>query len=396
MQTNLLRYAHKSYNVGYKENGQLGILDQSLDHEDQEEFQDVVMSNLTSILKSKNKFKALTKGFKEAKAFIIYGNSDIKNESSSSEDELDAGGKNVNVFFDDSEQGKEKTLKKAIATLFKSVMKMKQDEAEAEAEAQRQKELEEKLIQGEESQNSEEEPMLDDVQGASHSESETDPNKPTPPEITVLPPFNYKAVKTIHYAKFFTSCIFTAEQQLEMTTKGRMLTRERASTQMDTSDLDLPYLMKFFTFYYFFRMCLLDICYLTLGEMPTLQILLPLTLEGIFIAIVIVTARLSKIFGSKFVVFRLLLQGTSIFLWLLMSYFGTRKSEKYDYRGIRYQEYMAALPDYLSIFMEWLTVFMIMLMLGVEVYWSLKKIYLAVKNSFRNQVAKIKRKKARK
>ena len=238
--------------------------------------------------------------------------------------------------------------------------------------------------------------MLDDVQGASHSESETDPNKPTPPEITVLPPFNYKAVKTIHYAKFFTSCIFTAEQQLELTSKGKMLTRERASTQMDTSDLDLPYLMKFFTFYYFFRMCLLDICYLTLGEMPTLQILLPLTLEGIFIAIVIVTAKLSKVFGSKFVVFRLLLQGTSIFLWLLMSYFGTRKSEKRDYRGIRYQEYMSALPDYLSIFMEWLTVFMIMLMLGVEVYWSLKKIYLAVKNSFRKQVAKIKRKKARK
>ena len=105
-----------------------------MDHEDQEEFQDVVMSNLTTILKSKNKLKALTKGFKEAKAFIIYGNSEIKDESSSSEDD-DIGGKNVNVFFDDSEQGKEKTLKKAIAQLFKNVMKQKKEEAEAEAEA---------------------------------------------------------------------------------------------------------------------------------------------------------------------------------------------------------------------------------------------------------------------
>lgn len=86
--------------MGYKENGQLGILDQSLDHEDQEEFQDVVMSNLSTILKSKNKLKALTRGFKEAKAFIRYGRVDP--ESSSSEDELDAGGKNVNVFFKDS------------------------------------------------------------------------------------------------------------------------------------------------------------------------------------------------------------------------------------------------------------------------------------------------------
>lgn len=276
------------------------------------------------------------------------------------------------------------------------MQKQKDDAEAAEAEARRLKELEEKLIQGENSQDSEEEPMIDDVQGASHSEPESDGDKPSPPEITVLPPFNYKAVKTIHYAKFFTSCIFTAEQQLEMTTKGKMLTRERATTQMDTSDLNLPQMMKFFTFYYFFRMCLLDICYLTLGEMPTLQILLPLTLEGIFIAIVIVTAKLSKVFGSKFVVFRLLLQGCSIFLWLLMSYFGIRKSEKFDYRGMRYQEYQAALPDYLSIFMEWLTVFMIMLMLGTEVYWSLKKIYLAVKHSMSTQVAKIKRKKARK
>ena len=67
------------------------------------------MSNLTTILKSKNKFKALSKGFKEAKAFIIYGSSEIKDESSSSEDE-DFGGKNVNVFFGDSEQGKQRKL----------------------------------------------------------------------------------------------------------------------------------------------------------------------------------------------------------------------------------------------------------------------------------------------
>lgn len=99
--------------------------------------------------------------------------------------------------------------------------------------------------------------------------------------------------------------------------------------------LKLPSLVKFFTFYYFFRMCLLDICYLTLGDLPSLQILLPLTIEGIFIALVFVTAKVTTVFGSKFVLFRLALQGISIFMWLFMAYIGTMKSEKYDYRGFR-------------------------------------------------------------
>lgn len=160
--------------------------------------------------------------------------------------------------------------------------------------------------------------------------------------------------------------------------------------------LNLPPIMKFFTFYYFFRMCLLDICYLTLGNIPTLQILLPLTVEGVFIVIVLITAKLTNVFGSKFVVFRLVLQGVSIFMWLFMAYIGTMKSEKYDYRGFRLKEYQAALPYYISIFMEWLTVFLVMLMLGTEVYWSLKKIYIIAVYQIKMLFAKIKRKKARK
>jgi hypothetical protein len=120
-------------------------------------------------------------------------------------------------------------------------------------------------------------------------------------------------------------------------TKTKSQEEEDSSKKADK--LDLPPIMKFFTFYYFFRMCLLDICYLTLGDIPTLQIILPLTIEGIFIVIVLITAKLTNVFGSRFVVFRLALQGISIFMWLFMAYVGTMKSEKFDYRGFRMKEY---------------------------------------------------------
>lgn len=78
------------------------------------------------------------------------------------------------------------------------------------------KELAEKTIHGEDLENqddavSEEEPLIDDdVVSASHSPSEDEDIRA--PEKPVLPPYNYKELKTIHYAKFFTSCIFTPEQ----------------------------------------------------------------------------------------------------------------------------------------------------------------------------------------
>jgi signal transduction histidine kinase len=179
-----------------------------------------------------------------------------------------------------------------------------------------------------------------------------------------------------------------------MCTTGEMKTEDHKKA--DTNSLELPQVMKFFTFYYFFRMGLLDVCYLTLFDMPTFQILLPLTIEGIFIVIVCISAKLTNVFGSKFVVFRLVLQGSSIFLWLLMAYFGTFKTEKWDYRGFRKKEYAQALPYYMSIFMEWLTVFLIMAMLVVEVIWSLRKIYASAKTKVIAQIEKIRRKKARK
>jgi hypothetical protein len=81
----------------------LHILDESVElDEEPSEFETVVLSNITSILRAKNKFKALSRSIKQAKAFVV-GNSDIKdNESSSSDEDADIG-KNVNVFFFDSE-----------------------------------------------------------------------------------------------------------------------------------------------------------------------------------------------------------------------------------------------------------------------------------------------------
>lgn len=173
------------------------------------------------------------------------------------------------------------------------------------------KKVEEQSIQGEGLDNeddvvSEEEPMVevDDVVSAIETDED---NQLKPPEKPILPPYNYKELKTIHYAKFLTSCLFTPEQQLVMCTTGVLVSKDKESRKIEAENLSLPSILKFFTFYYFFRMCLLDVCYLTLGDIPTLQILLPLTIEGIFVVVVIIGAVKTNVFGSKFVVFRLII-----------------------------------------------------------------------------------------
>lgn len=181
-----------------------------------------------------------------------------------------------------------------------------------------------------------------------------------------------------------------------MCSTGVLKTDDPKKSQFEAEQLELPPVMKFFTFYYFFRMTLLDISYLTLGDLPALQILIPLTIEGIFVVIVLISAKLTNVFGSKFVVFRLALQGTAIFFWLMMAYLGTLKSEKYDYRGFRESEYAEAIPDGLSVVLEWTTVFLIMLMLFTEVFWSCKKLYGIVKSKIKDQMDKVKRNKERK
>ena len=136
----------------------------------------------------------------------------------------------------------------------------------------------------------------------------------------------------------------------------------------------------------------MDLCYLTLNELPMLQILLPLVLEGIFGILVFVSAKYTNLFGSKFVVFRLGIQAVSIFLWLFMAYLGTSKKEEYDHRGLRSIISEQVLDQRLSIILEWLTVFLIMLMLLTEVVWSMMNLYLMGKHMIVGMIAKIKRK----
>lgn len=331
---------------------------------------------------------------KLAKAFVV-GDSDIKGEESSSDEEDDYG-KNVNVFFFDSEQKKEQILKETMVKLIKQVKK----KMEEDRLAKEQQDIQGEGLENQDFNGSEEEPLIDDVVSASHSPSEDEKDIPKPPFKPILPPYNYKELKTLHYAKFFTSCIFTPEQQVEMCSTGVFVPKEEKDSAdkkgIEADKLTLPSILKFFTFYYFFRMCLLDVCYLTLADIPTLQILLPLFIEGIFIMVVIVGARKTNVFGSKFVIFRLVMQGVSIFMWLLMAYMGTLKSEKIDYRGFRKKEFAQALPYYLSVFMEWLTVFLIMLMLGTEVVWSLTKLYIVGKAKIKEFIQRRREKKERK
>jgi len=122
-------------------------------------------------------------------------------------------------------------------------------------------------------------------------------------------------------------------------------------------------------------------------------VLIPLAVEGIFVVMVVITAKTTNIFGSKFVIFRLVLQGSSIFLWLFMAYLGTLEVERTDYRGFRSKEYVQALPNYLSIFLEWITVFSVLLMLATEVVWALMETYVSTKLSIQKSLEKRKKKK---
>lgn len=209
--SNLGRYAHKSYNIGYKANGKLQILDESFEDEDEEEteFQTVVLGNIGTLLRAKNKFSMLRKNLIGAKAFII-GNSDINGENESSSDEDDDVGRNVTVFFKMSEQHKETVLKKAMLTLVKQAMAEVQRKKTLFAEAANSLIIGEGLDNQDEVEKKEEVPIV----SASHSPSpsEDEGETPDPPKFPTLPPYNYKELKTIHYAKFFTSCIFTPEQ----------------------------------------------------------------------------------------------------------------------------------------------------------------------------------------
>lgn len=83
-------------------------MDESFEAEEEpSEFETVVIKNLATMMRAKDKFKKFTKSMKYAKAFII-GDSDIKNGSeSSSDDEDERVERSVTVFFLDSEQKKE-------------------------------------------------------------------------------------------------------------------------------------------------------------------------------------------------------------------------------------------------------------------------------------------------
>jgi hypothetical protein len=116
-------------------------LDQSIeDKEEPTEFETVV-TNLGSILKAKNKFMLLNRAIKNSRAFIV-GDSSLKGDSSSSEEDYEMNRK-LSVFFLDSDQKREKDLKLAMRILVKSVIEtMEKEKEEARLEEERLKEEE--------------------------------------------------------------------------------------------------------------------------------------------------------------------------------------------------------------------------------------------------------------
>ena len=120
-------------------------------------------------------------------------------DCSSSSSEEDYRDTNLSIFYDHSESAKMKSLHKAMRIIL--------DQAIEEFKRKKKEE-----VIGEELDNSEEEKIAEEEtieEEPVEEEKEKSVDLPQPPNFPVNPPYNYKELKTIHYAKFFTSCLFT-------------------------------------------------------------------------------------------------------------------------------------------------------------------------------------------
>ena len=72
-------------------------------------------------------------------------------------------------------------------------------------------------------------------------------------------------------------------------------------------DLENPSYLGYLNYYFFIRLAIFDICYLTLTNIPRLQILTLLVIEGCFLGVVVTGWIVFKGFESKWIYYRFLL-----------------------------------------------------------------------------------------
>lgn len=129
--------------------------------------------------------------------------------------------------------------------------------------------------------------------------------------------------------------------------------------------------------YFYTRLLLYDICFLTLFNTPTLQVLIPLTAEIIYLYFIFRAKFTYNLFTSSLFFFKLAFQGYAIVSWLfvtLLYTFSTAKLVQTSMGKIRIKTPLNLLNDTWSDSVQYLALFLVFLAVFMENLFLLFKI----------------------
>lgn len=150
--------------------------------------------------------------------------------------------------------------------------------------------------------------------------------------------------------------------------------------------------------YFYTRLLLFDICFLTLYNLPWLQILLPLTTEIIFLAFIFKARYTYDLFETRFFFYKLAFQSYAIVLWLFLALcfsFSTSMIISTSIGYLRVSVPYYPFDTWLSKYSQYYALILVFLALLMENIFLVYKIISSVKESFAQCLKKKRVKKKR-
>lgn len=135
----------------------------------------------------------------------------------------------------------------------------------------------------------------------------------------------------------------------------------------------------FINFFLFFRLGIFDICYLTLGHLPQVQIGILMGMETIFLLMILRAQFKYKLFKTFFMFFRLTWQSVAIWFWLYMAYKYSFKKYTIQENGLRSVEVIFPYDSVTDVRMQWTALFMVFIALFFELLHAFHQVMISVK-----------------
>ena len=151
----------------------------------------------------------------------------------------------------------------------------------------------------------------------------------------------------------------------------------------------------YINFFLFFRLGIFDICYLTLGHLPQIQIGTLMTMETIFFLMILRGQFKYKLFKTFFIFFRLAWQSLAIWFWLFMAFQYSHKKYTTQENGLRSIEVIYPYESITDVRMQWSALFLVFIALFFEIVHAVHQVMISIKEWYelKKEGSKLKNKK---